>query len=151
MRHIRSSAVIALSVLSVACGGDGPTSPSADGGGDTGGGTPRTILAEPSFATNINEILQRRGCATSGCHGSGAGGLRLTSTASDNYAALVGVAAIGEDFDYVVPNDATNSYLVIKIENRQSVGQRMPLGSSELDNIDQTNIRNWINNGAPNN
>ena len=149
MRHARNTAVIALSTFLVACGGDGPTDPSASDGGDTA--TPRTILAEPSFAENINEILQRRGCATSGCHGSGAGGLRLTSAASDNYAALVGVAAIGEDFDYVVPNDATNSYLVIKIENRQSVGQRMPLGSSELDTIDQTNIRNWINNGAPNN
>ena len=149
MRYLRISAIIAASALFVACGGDSPTDPSAGDGGDAA--TPRTVLAEPSFAANVNEILQRRGCATSGCHGSGAGGLRLTSAASDNYAALVGVAAIAEDFDYVVPNDATNSYLVIKIENRQSVGQRMPLGSSELDSIDQTNIRNWINNGAPNN
>ena len=139
-------------VALVACGGDDPTSPEAgpgDGGGD--GGATRTIKAEPSFAQDINEILQRRNCATSGCHGSGAGGLVLSSNAAANYAAMVGVAAINESFDYVVPGDPANSYLVIKIEGTQSVGQQMPLGSSALDNIDQTNIRNWITNGAPNN
>ena len=32
-----------------------------------------------------------------------------------------------------------------------TVGGRMPLNGTALDNIDLTNIKNWINNGAPNN
>ena len=39
----------------------------------------------------------------------------------------------------------------MKPENRQSVGQQMPRGETQLDAIDLTNIKNWINNGAPNN
>ena len=50
-----------------------------------------------------------------------------------------------------IPGDAANSYLVIKLEGTQSVGSRMPIGGSALDNIDLTNIKNWINNGAENN
>ncbi len=53
----------------------------------------------------------------------------------------------------VIANDATNSYLLKKLEGTQGSGngQRMPLGSSALDNTDLTNIKNWINTGAPNN
>ena len=151
MAHTRFVLVTLTAALTLAaCGDDGPTGVGGDGdgGGET---TQRTIKAEPSFASDINEIFQRRGCATSGCHGSGAGGLTLTSSANANYAALVGVQATSEVFPLVDPNNAANSYLVIKTEGTQSVGQRMPLGSSALDNIDQTNIRNWIENGAPSN
>ena len=51
----------------------------------------------------------------------------------------------------MIPNDAQNSYLVIKIEDRQTVGTRMPQGGNALDSIDVSNIRNWINQGAKNN
>jgi hypothetical protein len=132
----------------VACGGDGPTAPGPGAGPE---GPTRTIKAQPSFAEDVNEIFQRRGCAVSGCHGTGSGGLVLTSSASANHGALVGVQANAESFAYVVPGDPDDSYLVIRIEGRQSVGQLMPLGSSPLDTIDVTNIRNWIANGAPNN
>ena len=64
---------------------------------------------------------------------------------------LVDVDAASENFKRVLPNDANNSYIVIKLEGRQTVGSRMPLSQSPLDNIDLTNIKNWINNGAPNN
>lgn len=151
MRYVRLVVVtLAPLMVAVACGGDAPTGVVPDTG--DGGETPaRTIKAQPSFAQDINEIFQRRGCASSGCHGSGAAGLTLTSSATANYAALIGVQAVAEPFPLVVPNDVSNSYLMIRIEGRQSVGQRMPIGSRELDAIDQTNLRNWINNGAPNN
>jgi len=145
MRYLRWCGTLGATLLIAACGSDSPTSPE----GDDGEPVERTIKAEPSFAQDINEILQRRGCSTSGCHGTGAAGLTLTTSATANHAALVGVQANAESFSLVAPNDATNSYLLIRIEGRQSVGQRMPLGSSPLDAIDQTNIRNWINNGAP--
>ena len=78
--------------------------------------------------------------------------MTLGSNAGANYGVLVGVPSTSEpSFNRVTPNDATNSYIVIKLEGRQGVGARMPLGRSPLDNIDLTNIRNWINGGAPNN
>jgi len=48
----------------------------------------------------------------------------------------------------VEPGDPDNSYVIIKLEGRQSVGARMPLGAPFLDNIDLTNIRNWNSQGA---
>ncbi len=51
----------------------------------------------------------------------------------------------------VIAGDAQNSYLVKKLEGRQTVGARMPLNGAPLDNIDLTNIRNWIDQGAQNN
>ncbi len=140
-----------------ACGGDAsnPTDPMDDGrdtGGDTGGDT-RTIKANPSFSQDIQEIFTRRGCTSSGCHGGGAGGLTLGSSASANYNNLVNVPSPTSGEIRVIPNDANNSYLVKKLEGRQGSGNgsRMPLGGSPLDNIDLTNIKNWINTGAPNN
>ena len=136
---------IVLSSLAVAalaaCGGDSITEPVAE----------REILANPSFVTDINPIFQARGCASGACHGSGAGGLTLTSSASVNYGRLVGVQAAGEPFQLVAAGDAENSYLVIKIEGRQTSGTRMPRGGNPLDAVDRGNIRNWIDNGAPNN
>lgn len=132
-----------------ACGGDSGTNPDPDpgGGGPTGGG--RVIKANPSFDTDIQEIFNRMGCASSSCHGtSESAGLRLT--AGDSYDELVNIAAFQEPGTRVIPNDAENSYLVIKIEGRQTVGGKMPVGGS-LDNIDITNIRNWIDTGALNN
>lgn len=111
----------------------------------------REILANPSFSANINEIIQRRDCASSGCHASDAGNMTLTADAAANYAAWVNVQADAEDFLRVEPGNPDDSYVVIKVEGRQTVGQRMPRGASPLDNIDLTNLRNWISNGAPNN
>ena len=145
MVRIRSlAAVLGISLLA-ACGGDDPT-----GVGDDGDG--REIITDPSFSGDINEVFIRNGCTASNCHGGGQGGLTLTSTTANNYAQLVGVTSTSEPaVARVTPNDAENSYLIIKVEGRQSVGGRMPLGGAPLDNIDITNLRNWINNGARDN
>lgn len=135
--------VPALLVALAACGESNPMGDDPD--------DDREILASPSFATDINEIFQRRGCSSGACHGNNAGGLTLTADAAANFAAIVGVQAQAEDFLRIDPGDPDDSYIVIKVEGRQSVGQRMPRGQSPLDAIDLTNIRNWISNGAPNN
>ena len=57
-------------------------------------------------------------------------------------------AASEPSFLRVEPGDPDNSYVIIKLEGRQSVGARMPLGAPFLDNIDLTNIRNWNSQGA---
>ncbi len=76
-------------------------------------------------------------------------GLNLQSGAS--YASLVNVTATREPIVRVIPGNADASYLVVKLEGRQSVGSRMPLGGQPLSQTDLTNIKNWINRGAQNN
>lgn len=157
MTFPRSRTLIGAMVLALAAcgGGDGGTGPSGGGGtgggGTGGGGTGRTIVANPSFATHIQEIFTRNGCTAAGCHGtSPQAGLDLRGSGA--FAALVGVSSVNEPSRVrVIANDAQNSYLVIKLEGRQSVGTRMPQTGAALDNIDLTNVRNWINTGAPNN
>jgi hypothetical protein len=108
-----------------------------------------TIIQNPSFATDIQAIFSAR-CDSSGCHGSSAQA-GLTLTAGQSYNELVDVTSTQEpQYLRVEPSDAQNSYLVIKLEGRQSVGNRMPSGG-QLNNILIQNIRNWINNGAPDN
>ena len=133
--------ILTVGVLVAACGEGGVTEPVPQ----------REVLTNPSFANDINSIFQQRGCASGSCHGSGAGTLTLTANAVENYDRLVGVQAAAEPFQLVAAGDAENSYLVIKIEGRQTQGAQMPRGANPLDGIDQANIRNWIDNGAPNN
>lgn len=128
--------------------GTGPDDNPSDGGSN--GGDTRQIVADPSFASVVQEIFNRKGCASGSCHGSaGAAGLSLTS--GNSYANLVNVTATQADVFRVIPGNANGSYLVIKLEGRQTIGGRMPLGGSALDNIDLSNIKNWINQGAKNN
>jgi hypothetical protein len=149
----RMQLVLALVVVFTGCGGgDGPTDPGSDptgGNGNTGG---RTIKDNPSFSNDVVEIFVRRGCTDGSCHGGAQGGLTLSATASVSYANLVNVPSPNESGEVrVIPGDAQNSYLVKKLEGRQSMGARMPLGGSPLDDTDLTNIRRWIDQGAQNN
>lgn len=148
LTHPRCRAfALMMAVALAACGGSGESPTGPDGGEDT-----RVVLTDPSFSTDIQEIIQRRGCSASQCHGSGTGEMTLTSSAATNYSAWVDVEAVSEpSFLRVEPGDPENSYVIIKLEGRQSVGARMPLGAPPLDDIDLTNIRNWISQGAQNN
>ena len=128
------------------------------GGGDPGatgvppdGGAPqmtRIIKPDPSFEQDIQEIFVRTLCADSGCHGAGQGGFFLRPNDPANYANIVNVKSETErEFSLIAPSDATNSYIVIRVEDRQGVGVRMPV-SAPFDSIDLTNLKNWVNNGA---
>jgi len=69
-----------------------------------------------------------------------------------SYANLVSVTSTQEPAKTrVIPNDATDSYLVVKLEGRQTNGGRMPLGGSALNANSIQNIKNWIDKGAKNN
>ncbi len=146
-----SPALAGLFLLAACGGGDGPTYPGMDD--DPGGGTEgptRTVKSDPSFARDIQEIFDRRGCTNSSCHGSSQqAGLDLRQGSA--YGNLVNVMATQEQIIRVIPGNAQGSYLVIKLEGRQTVGQRMPRGAAPLDTIDLKNIRNWIDKGAKNN
>lgn len=143
MPIIRKVAPMLIAALLAACGGSDDTMTGPDGDDD------RQLLADPSFSDDIQEIIERRGCAASQCHGTGEGGMTLSASANANYEAWVGVDATSEPaFLRVDPGDPDNSYVVIKLEGRQNVGDRMPLGAPPLDDIDLGNIRNWIAAGA---
>jgi len=151
---MKKSAMSALSILLLstltACGdsGTGPGDNPSDGGSN--GSDTRVIVADPSFATVIQEIFNRKGCASGSCHGSArSAGLSLVSGSS--YASLVNVTATQSTAFRVIPGNANDSYLIVKVEGRQTVGDRMPAGGSALDNIDLGNLKNWINQGAKNN
>lgn len=129
-----------------ACGG-GSSSPTPT---PTATPDPRTVQADPSFSSTVQEIFERKGCTNGACHGGSAqAGLNLARGSS--YANLVGVRGTQEPIVRVIPGDPSGSYLVIKLEGRQSVGSRMPQTGTPLDTIDLTNIRNWIAQGAKNN
>ena len=154
MRRILTLSLSLAVALALGACGDGGTGPSGDDGSDggSGGGSGggRSILPDPSFSGVIQEIFTRRGCASGSCHGTAlAGGLDLRTGSS--YANLVNVGSNQVSTLRVIPGNANDSYLIVKVEGRQSVGQRMPIGGSPLDNIDLTNLKNWINQGAKNN
>jgi hypothetical protein len=111
---------------------------------------PPTVKEDPSFSSDIQSIFSNN-CISSGCHNAGASGgmVLLQGQAYDN---LVNVASTQEPGKTrVIPNDATNSYIVIKLEGRQTNGGRMPLGGTALHVNTIQNIKNWINKGAKNN
>jgi hypothetical protein len=110
---------------------------------------PPLIKDDPSFATDIQSIFSSN-CISSGCHNAGAAaGMVLLQ--GQSYSNLVNVASTQEPGKTrVIPNDSTNSYIVIKLEGRQTNGSRMPLGGT-LDSNSIQNIKNWIDKGAKNN
>lgn len=106
-----------------------------------------TIKENPDFVKDIQPIFSRS-CVMAGCHDhSGMAGLDLSP--GEAYSQLVGVQSTSEtDKTRVIPEDAENSYLVIKLEGRQSVGARMPRGRVALPEEHIQTIRNWIDKGA---
>lgn len=145
-----------LTVLVCSCGssgspmqadnsGDGPTT---TGGGMEDRGGP--VKSDPSFADDIYPIFESGGCNSVGCHGSGEGGL-YTRTVQEAYTNLVNVTSPNSGEVLVIPGDDNASYLVKKLENRQSVGLLMPFGGPPLPVNDIQNVRNWIKRGAKNN
>ena len=141
---------LAVAVALSACGGGGTGLDDDGGGGGGGGGGGRVIVADPAFGAVIQEIFNRRGCAAGNCHGSAlSAGLDLRSGSS--HANLVNIQANQVSYARVIPGNANGSYLIVKVEGRQTFGDRMPQGTAALDNIDLTNLKNWINQGAKNN
>jgi mono/diheme cytochrome c family protein len=88
----------------------------------------------------------------SGCHtGGGAilpSSMNLTSSAASR-AALVSVASVETGVLRVAPGNASNSYLIQKLEGTQTSGARMPFGGPFLDAATIAVIRQWIDSGAP--
>ena len=114
--------------------------------------TPAT--SGPTFSQQIQAQILTPACTS--CHTdegrTPSGGLNLRSGAA--YAALVGVASSAKAGAIrVIAGNASGSYLVQKLEGASDiVGLRMPRnGPPFLTDAQVALIRQWIQNGAPNN
>ncbi|NIM11408.1 MAG: hypothetical protein GTO45_05390 [Candidatus Aminicenantes bacterium] len=115
-----------------------------------GNGNGNGAIQNPSFANDIQPIFTS-GCALAGCHNAASASAGLVLDQGAAYANIVNVASSQEpNLMLVLPSDADNSYIVIKLEGRQNVGVRMP-ASGSITGTQLQNIKNWINNGAQNN
>jgi len=113
-----------------------------------------TPSAGPSFSTQIQAQILTPACTS--CHTDDgrtpSGGLNLKSGAA--YAALVNAASTGKPGAIrVIPGNPSGSYLIQKLEGAADiVGLRMPRnGPPYLTDAQVALIRQWIQNGAPNN
>lgn len=135
--------VAMLAALSGCATDDTPT---ASGGG---GGQ---VKADPSLATDVQEIFDRRGCSGSSCHDASAqGGLDLR--AGHAHSELVNVLSSTQPGLFRVrPGHALDSsYLVDILDGTIPPPEQMPQGDVPLDSIDLQNIINWIHMGAKDN
>ena len=134
--------------IAVACSSS--TSPSTTTTTTT---TTTTSTSGPTFSQIQAQILTP---ACTSCHTdegrTPSGGLNLKSGAA--YAALVGVASTGKAGAIrVIAGNPSGSYLIQKLEGAADiVGLRMPRnGPPYLTDAQVASIRQWIQNGAPNN
>ena len=150
----KSSSLLNRLALAALCGalflflsGCGGSSTGANGGnnGGNGGNGGNEIGTEPTF-TNVQQILQQS-CGGSNCHiNQRTSGVRL-----DSYQNVT--ESEGQQYGkrIVQPNDADGSPLVDKIEPNPDNGVRMPENGNYLSDERINQIREWINDGAPNN
>ena len=89
----------------------------------------------------------RGGCAVSGCHLDGAGGLSFASPAQFA-AATIGVPAQSTAGTRVTAGDPLHSVLYQKL-TASAPGDQMPPGGPYLEPMDLDDVRGWICAGAP--
>lgn len=118
-------------------------------------GLPDVVVAQPSFAADVQPILTKR-CVVGGCHtfGVAQGGLALDATVS--YDQLVGVQATSSVNAYlrVAPGNAADSWLIRRVQVDPSLRDglpRMPLATLPLTPNQISTIMNWIDQGAQRN
>lgn len=99
-----------------------------------------------SFSASIAPIFTGS-CSGSGCHiGERTSGVELTT-----YASIISCVGVQYGENVFIPEDASNSPLVDKIEPNPAFGLRMPRNRSPLGSNEINLIKAWINQGARNN
>jgi predicted CxxxxCH...CXXCH cytochrome family protein len=146
---IRWMVVVSLVVALSGClSEESPAGPADPSGGDgsvgSGGGGSTTV----SLVNDVQPIFNQT-CANSSCHGSSQSG-NLDLRSGNSWANLVNVLASGAAIVRAIPGDAQGSYVIIKLEGRQSSGATMPL-TGNLTTLEIQTIRDWIDQGAADN
>ena len=133
------------------------TAEAEDAAGNVGVSADVVVTVQNTAPVTLSMIQSQvftQSCA--GCHsgptsGSLPSGMDLSSTAN-SFAALVNVTSLQVNtLNRVTPGDTANSYLIQKLEGTAAVGVRMPQGGPFLDQATMDMIKQWINDGAPNN
>ncbi len=107
-----------------------------------------------SFSERIQPIFTAN-CTV--CHRPGGiahlQGIELALLEGESHAGLVNQRSVQDpDLTIVVPGDSGSSLLFLKVSsNSPPVGERMPFGGPRLAQSDIDLIRDWIDQGAPNN
>ncbi len=104
-----------------------------------------------TLSQHVQPIFDQ-GCAFAGCHSnnSPAAGLDLTPGRSRD--AMLGVPSTqNPDVPLVTAVNPTNSYLMTKLTGAGTMGDRMPLNGTPLNDSQLEIIRTWIIQGAPDN
>ncbi|MYD70532.1 MAG: hypothetical protein F4W89_07290 [Acidobacteria bacterium] len=143
---------LGLAVLGLsACGSDPaptptaptPTEPEPDPDPD-----PDPDVLSPTLSSIQRNVFSPT-CVS--CHGDSDAEAGLNLEEGRSFDSLVNVSSTQVALDLVEPNDAENSYLIHKLEDRPSIeGDRMP-PDNPLSSDDIDVIRQWIDEGAPNN
>lgn len=116
----------------------------------------QNAAAVPSFSKDILRIFTNNGlktCAQPSCHAGPFAQLGMNLEPGQAYQNIVNVASAERpNLKRVLPGDAANSYLFLKISGGNGIaGDRMPLAGGPLSPADVELLRQWINGGAPNN
>lgn len=118
-------------------------------------GLPDVVVEDPSFSADIQPIFSRR-CATGGCHTAASRQAGLVLAEGLAYDAIVNRPSTlsTEGLLLVAPGDAASSWIVRMIGPDPALRDglaRMPLASEPLTANQIATIRNWIDDGAPDN
>jgi outer membrane protein assembly factor BamB len=128
-------------VLAAAIGGK-PIEPSMDG---------PVATHAPTYTAIYDEVLEPQGCTADRCHG----GLGLKLAIKGNgHASLMSDLGVGTcaGMKFIVPGQPDMSLLYRKVaDDMPPCGARMPLSLAPLKPEELTQIRTWIEMGAPNN
>lgn len=139
--------IAALVVLALLCAGCA--------NGDAAIGLP-PVVAPPTGPVSLERDVQpifTANCALAGCHGGSSPQLGLDLSAGHAYASTVNVpSAEIPSLQRVDPGQSDLSYLILKVEGDPSIiGVRMPADGTPLPGPTVRIIRDWIDQGAPDN
>ncbi len=141
-RPIATTAALLAAALAFSCGG---------GGGYSGGMMPSPPPPLQPTLTSIQSNIFTPSCALSGCHAGSTPQMGQNLSAGMAYSNIVNVPSTEQPaFKRVLPGDAANSYLYMKITGDARItGVQMPKVGGPLSADKIAAIRDWINNGAP--
>lgn len=106
---------------------------------------------EPSFGSIQTHVFDKQ-CALADCHAGLMPESQLILEEKYAYGQLVNRPSVGiPELLLINPHHSGQSYLVLKLEGGQIVGEQMPLGEAPLPDSVIAVIRQWIDNGAPEN
>lgn len=135
----RFALLVAIVFVTLSCAGDGVVS--------------TVVGPPPNDAPTLTELqtsVFSPKCGVPGCHGPPAPEQGMNLAAGHTHAFTVGVDATElSGFKRVLPNDATDSYLYMKLAgDPRIVGDRMPLAAAMLTPDELEAVRLWIDAGA---